>query len=235
LDAVSKALLNRRYVDAKGQPLAAGAPHPYPEFKMMPVRLKLVMSQMAVPKVLAQCANSNMPVEVRQVRIRPDDSGQGLPGGPGGATGTPGSGAPGVPGGPPSGGPEGQPRAAGEGAKEDLTHSLYVPVEILGIIYIYNPPDVAKLRPGVQAGAAGDAAAPPAGPETVSGTAPPAAPGAPAPAGNLPPTAPGAPAPAGNPLPAAPGAPTPAGNPAPAANTPPAAPSGPAAAPVGVR
>jgi hypothetical protein len=192
LDNVSRNLLDQRYVDSKGKPLAAGTAHPYPEFKMMPVRLKLVMNQMQIPRLLAQCANSNMPVEVRQVRIRPDDSGRldmsnsAAGGGAGGGAPGPEGGVPG-PGGP-GGGPEGPVMRSTEGARGDDSTglSLYVPVEVLGIIYIYNPPDEAKLRPAAQAGdaaAAPDAGAPPAEPPPVDAAAspPPGDPTAPAP------------------------------------------------------
>jgi hypothetical protein len=231
LDNISRNLLDRRYVDSKGKPLIAGAPHPYPEFKMMPIRLKLVMNQVQIPKLLSQCANSNMPVEVRQVRIRPDDSGRfevagaataasatgpaggGAPPGPEG--GAPGPAAPAAP---PEGG---QPRPAeGSRSSDDAGQSLYVPVEVLGIIYIYNPPDQAKLRP---AAAAGDAAAP--------GAAAPADAGAAAPGGN--PPVPGAP-PAEPAAPPADAAPAPAAAPAAAAPAPPGSgPAAPAAAPGG--
>ena len=51
--------------------MAADAEHPYAEFKMMPIRMKLVMKEQKVPEVLVKCANSNMPIEIRQVRINP--------------------------------------------------------------------------------------------------------------------------------------------------------------------
>jgi hypothetical protein len=219
LDAISKNLLDHRYMDDKGKPLPAGAAHPYPEFKMMPVRLKLVMQQMQIPKLLAQCANSNMPVEVRQVRIRPDDSGRLEVG----------AGAPAAAGGPAAGGPAGgavegaAPTSSGtSGARSDESvHTAYVPVEVLGIIYIYNPPALTKLQPAAEQGAAGtpgapaDAANPPV-PEAASGAAPatpaagaPGAPAAAAPAaGAPPPDASGAapPGPAATPAPAPGGA-----------------------------
>ena len=57
-----------RYVDDSGRPLKANE-SPYPEFKMMPVHMKLIMDQSKVPDLLVQCANSNMPVEVRALRL----------------------------------------------------------------------------------------------------------------------------------------------------------------------
>ena len=65
---------NYRYVDDKGQPLPASEPeYPYVkssgEFKMMPIRMSLVMDERSLPKLLVECGNSNMPIEVRRVRI----------------------------------------------------------------------------------------------------------------------------------------------------------------------
>ncbi len=62
-------------MDDKGQPLPASEPeypyvkHPYAEFKMMPIRMSLVMDERRLPKLLVECGNSNMPIEVRRVRI----------------------------------------------------------------------------------------------------------------------------------------------------------------------
>ena len=67
-------LFTDRYVDEKGQPLAVEAEypyvkHPYAEFKMMPIHMSLLMDQRSLPKLLVECANSNMPIEVRRIRI----------------------------------------------------------------------------------------------------------------------------------------------------------------------
>lgn len=197
IDAAGRMLLDRRYVDSKGQPLLAGVRHPNSEYKMMPVRLRLLMNQMQVPKLLAQCASSDMPVEVRQVRFRPEDSGRAPAGG---------ADEPGAPEGPPAGGDlggGGSGLSSGlGGGHEELVHSLYIPVEILGIIYIYNPPDEAKLRSGPKPEGADEGAPAPAEPG--------AAPAEPAEAPAEPEAAPAEPMPAaaeGNPAePAAPGA-----------------------------
>jgi hypothetical protein len=71
--------LRGRYVDLKGQPdtreltqlLAT-------EFKLMPVRMVLVIDHRRLPKLLVNCANSTMPVEVRTVSISSAGGGQGL-------------------------------------------------------------------------------------------------------------------------------------------------------------
>ena len=69
-----RAMLEGRYVDDKGEPLLYEseypyAKHPYAEFKMMPIRMDLVMDQRRLPRLLVECANSNMPIEVRRIRI----------------------------------------------------------------------------------------------------------------------------------------------------------------------
>ena len=67
--------LDYRYVDDKGQPLPASDPEypyvkqPFAEFKMMPIRMSLVMDERRLPKLLVECGNSNMPIEVRRVRV----------------------------------------------------------------------------------------------------------------------------------------------------------------------
>lgn len=203
-----------RYVDLNGNPLPANAKPPFAEFKMMPVRMYLLVDQRRLHRLLANCANSSMPVEVRRVRIRPEQgldfsafsgaammggtgpmggmsgypgASSGYPGGmggypggtpgfsgsmpgmPGGLSGMP-SGYPGAPGGPsglmgpsmttPSMTPGGTPEmpgagpygssygAGGTGTAMAAEESWDVPVEILGIIYIFNPPNRSKLGTG---------------------------------------------------------------------------------------
>ena len=138
-------LLNGRYLDENGQPLAASAAKtptsgPFAEFKQIFVYMKFVMDQRKVPDLLAACANSTLPIETRQVRIRPiggSTSGSGARGGGGmfnggaGNAGGPGAGA--MPGNAGNGG--------GGGAAGDLAVTPYdMLVDVSGIIYLYNPP-----------------------------------------------------------------------------------------------
>ena len=58
-----------RYVDDKGKPLADPTQQPYGEFRMMPINLKVVIEQKEIPRLLAECANSAMRIDVRRVRI----------------------------------------------------------------------------------------------------------------------------------------------------------------------
>jgi hypothetical protein len=113
-------LMADRYVDDKGKPLPympdyPYAKHPCDEFKRMPIHLNLVMDQRRLPKLLVECANSTMPIEVQQIRIS-------NVGGEGGTA----AGAAG--------------RAQKSGEKDDLFSGDDRTIEIFGVIYIYNPP-----------------------------------------------------------------------------------------------
>ena len=230
---LAQQILEGRYVDDKGNPLTADAKSPYAEFKMMPIRMVLVMDQRKLPRLLVECANSSMPVEVRQVGINPgqgariDFSRLGSGGStsrvnlrsPGGHRG--GEMDMGMEGG--HGGPAHRGGRGGMlgGASGGEYGSFDIPVEIAGIIYIFNPPDRDKLGTGAAADQPPEGALP---------TTPPAPPAA-APAAPAVPAA----APAAPPAAATPAAPPPAATPAapPAAATPPApaaaAPAAPAA------
>jgi hypothetical protein len=217
-------LLSGRYVDAEGKPLAADAKHPYAEFKMMPIRMLLFIDQTKIPKLLVECANSNMPIEVQAVRLRPGsvtslDLGaltaaavaQAAP--TDDFAGSRGRGRRGrgySPDGRPS---RGDTSSSALGPSDEKT-SIDLPIEIQGIIYIFNPPDMEKLGTGT--GTAGQE--PPAAP-AATGAAPATQPAAPAvqgpaattpgPAPTTPGPAPAAPAPGPAPEAAPPGPPAP--------------------------
>ena len=154
-------LLNNRYVDRSLKPLSTeqtkNSP-PYKEFNMMPIVMNLVIDVDKIPRLLVQCANSPMPVEVVQLRINPGASqnksyGRGMPsrpkgpgmsgrgpGGPGGPRG-PGGAEPNMFGDEGEFGGGGRPRSLGQKGMGDDEESPYeVTIEIRGIIYIYNPP-----------------------------------------------------------------------------------------------
>lgn len=116
-------LRDGRYLDEKGQPLAAGAPEPFAEFKQVFVFMKLTMDQRAIPELIAACANAPLPVETRQVTMRmlgDDADGMGM-----------------------------QVFGGQSGGVETLANDATI--ELSGVIYLYNPPDVAQLGMG-QAG-----------------------------------------------------------------------------------
>ena len=105
--------------------------------KRMPVRLRVKMDQRAINRLLVECANSPLTVEVRQVRVNPPDgtsSSTGLRGGLmggrfGGESDFEGRGGLFGLGG----------RAQGPDMNADSAFPYDVTVEIYGIIYIYNP------------------------------------------------------------------------------------------------
>lgn len=110
-----------RYVGADGKPLPA---EPVGEqFKRLPVYMKLVMDQRAITRLLTECANYPLPVEVQQFRVNPQAKEGSTSGG---------STAP----------PPGQTQRGPVATSPDVYD---VTVELCGIIYIYNPPDAQKL------------------------------------------------------------------------------------------
>ena len=130
-----------RYINESFEALAAGDEHPIPQFKMMPVRMVLLVDQTAITKLLTLCANSSMPIEVRRFAIRPEAGtvftiqtsedgerrGTSHGGNPWATT---------------TGGNTGN---TGEAVVEG---SRYVPISIEGIITIYNPPEFGDAAPG---------------------------------------------------------------------------------------
>ncbi len=135
--------------------------------KRMPVRLQLQVDIRRLNRLLAECGNANLPLEIRQVRINPPAGGAGGGGMGGGAMaggGMPmmgnmgagaGGGAP-----PPMGGEGGMMGggAMGGGAMGGMmggmgrgrvatiaAQSYDVNVELFGLVYIYNPPNQSKL------------------------------------------------------------------------------------------
>jgi len=147
-----------RYVDTKYQPIPAedlrsARESTDPELaylavaKRMPVRMRVRINQLAIPRFLSACANADLTVEVRQMRMNrssgQDGSGGGGGGGGGGILGG------GQPGASPFGATEGMGAIAGGGMGGASSQDLFpwdVDVEIYGIVYIYNPVDDEKLK-----------------------------------------------------------------------------------------
>jgi hypothetical protein len=161
-------LMADRYVDDKGKPLPYTpdypyAKHPCNEFKRMPIHLNFVMDQRRLPKLLIECANSTMPIEIQLIRIsKSASSGGGENAATGPAAHGSGSAAP-------KGGDEGSDLSSGDDRE----------IEMFGVIYIYNPP---PDRPKPAGGALADNPANPA----AALPAPAAAPARPAPAAPAP-------------------------------------------------
>ncbi len=126
LDPATRFLSNR-YLDSEGAPLSANDAPFGQEFRQLPIRMLLWMDQRAIPEVLVECANAALPVEVKQLRINPDQSGVGFGGG---ATRRP-----------------GDKRSSG-----NLNDANLAEVEIRGVVYIYNEPNEEALQvPGENA------------------------------------------------------------------------------------
>ena len=160
-----------RYVDTAFQPIqgdkirtvvTSGAldptDAPLAVAKRIPVRMRFMMDQRKVNRLLTECGNADLLFEVRQVRINtsPFGSGNAIGGMMGGGSGMGGRAGPGI-GGADGGmglGPAGRdgdedfggmgmggvaPTVAGGSKSYDL------PVEIYGVVYLFNPVDMNKL------------------------------------------------------------------------------------------
>jgi hypothetical protein len=168
--------LTGRYVDDKGQPTDDPSKH-YDEFRMMPIDIRVVIEQEAIPKLLAECANSNMPIDVRMLRFTVQEPPPPLDVESGATAAAPGAAPAGGHGG---GGPALRPgpaagaAATGGEAEEDGRDTNFPPVtlEVQGIIYIYNPP-ITAAKPAEGGGPVGVAPEPgPAKPPAAPGPAP---------------------------------------------------------------
>jgi len=154
-------LLRHRYAGFDGKPLEV--PEENAEFKLIPVRLRLVMDQRRIPDFLVACANSPLPVEVRQVRFNPGSTaGRGAMGS-GDAAPSGGSLGPRASMGAPSGGTSGTlagpTTGASAGKSAQAAVDVYVAtVEFRGVIYFFTAPNKELLGGGTGEGeeAAGD-------------------------------------------------------------------------------
>lgn len=141
-----------RYVDAKGQPLPVEGEYPYvkfpsPQFKMMPIHLGLMVDQRDLPKLLVECANSSMMIEIRRLFVKENVTQTST-------AATPGRSEPSNAG--------SQPAA---GSVQEMPAQTDVSVHILGVVYIFNSPDFGKPADGAAA-ADGSGVAPANGPVT---------------------------------------------------------------------
>jgi uncharacterized membrane protein YgcG len=154
----------------------------YSVAKRMPVRLRLRIDQRKLNDLLAECGNSSLPVEVRQVRIN-CDAAPGESRGSGGGFGSSGSGSSGSSMGPTPGGSSssgsgsksmgksgmgmGQRGSSNQSSDEVKTDSNEIVVDIYGIVHIYNPLNQQQLNTNLRE----DEGAPPAAAPTESPTA----------------------------------------------------------------
>jgi hypothetical protein len=161
------ALLASRYLDAEGKPIQDASAGTGAEFRRLPVRLVLQMDERWLPKVLVECANAPLPIEVQRLRINAEKSGMDKEGQPfdltggAGSSGMGGSREMGMPMGRPSSMPMGRPMGremggmGGMGMNASLSPAeaaSLATVEIQGVVYIYLPPDKSILTvPGDEA------------------------------------------------------------------------------------
>lgn len=138
------ALLDGRYLDDQGKPMKGDGTGPYAEFKQMFVYMRFLMDQRKLPDLLAACANAPLPIETRQVRVHIGDQDKAATGAGGGNMDMmmPGMGGD-------AGGGMGMPEMMGGGGGGNVETGPYdAVVELSGIIYLYNPPDIEKLGTG---------------------------------------------------------------------------------------
>lgn len=169
-------LLQSRYIDGEGKPIADAATGMGTEFRRLPIRMVLLMDERWLPKVLVECANSPLPIEVQRLRINREKSGIDKDGQAFEMAASAGGAAPGVGGGRGMEMGRGMGRPMGgmgmsmggrgmEGGGMGMTLNAadtasLATVEIQGLVYIYMPPDPSILTvPGDDATlAAGDGA-----------------------------------------------------------------------------
>jgi hypothetical protein len=141
------ALLAYRYVDNEGKPIPDATAGLGVEYRRLPVRMRLQMDPRWIPKMLVECANAPLPVEVQRLRINPEQSGVGFDmastGGGGEGGGYRGEGG-GMYGGRGIGGGRSYGGEGGYSPSVVPTADL-VTVEVEGLVYIYNAPDPSVL------------------------------------------------------------------------------------------
>lgn len=108
------------------------------QFKLVPVRMELLVRESKVPDLLAACANAKLPIEVRRCTLRQAAAVKSAPAAntaaPGGAAAAPAAGA-----------------VAGVADDGDIV------IDIYGVIYLYNPPSKAALNMTEETSAEGEA------------------------------------------------------------------------------
>jgi hypothetical protein len=177
-----------RYVDGNSKPLTAAelANPPFYEYRLMPWRARLTVDQRKWDDLLVCFRNTDLPLEIRQVRVNPTDGGSlfGGRGGEGGSRGGYGSGGYGSSsrggygasgGGYGASGRGGASRESSPFASSAEMTSDTVTLELRGVAYLLNPPDPEKIgKAGTQSSIA-DLAAPAAAAAPAAVASPPTA------------------------------------------------------------
>ncbi len=120
--------------------------------KRFPVKLKLFMDQRRIIPFLTACGNANLMLEIRQVRVAAEGTGAATGSGSGSEGGSEMGSMSGMSG--MSGmssesgygsGSSGYGGGYGAPAAPAADNSNYIPVDITGVVYVFNPPDLKKL------------------------------------------------------------------------------------------
>ncbi|UUO05896.1 hypothetical protein M4951_21325 [Blastopirellula sp. J2-11] len=96
--------------------------------KRLPVRMRITIDQRKIDKLLVECGNADLMLEVRQLRLNPtagSSSGGAYGGGLGGFDG--------------GGGYDEMYSSSPGGGQQKADNRYDVPIEVYGIVYIYNP------------------------------------------------------------------------------------------------
>lgn len=144
-----------RYVKGDGTPLLAAdlANPPFYEYRLMPWRVTMTVDQSKWDELLVMFRNTDLPLEIRQVRLNPiTDSGsaggygsqQGIPGGGGAYGGGAGGGGYGGPSRGGYGASDSGPGAAMFGGSAEPIQETAT-LELRGFAYLLNPPDLEKI------------------------------------------------------------------------------------------
>jgi len=169
-----------RYVNADGKPLTKEElpTSSLPEYRLMPWRARMTVDQRRWDELMVMFRNTDLPLEIRQVRVNPILDGSSgytsrggdtarMPFAPGGASRLPAG--------------LGRSSSMGYGRSRESSMTMgteetgdTLMLELRGVAYLMNPPDLSKI--GVAAGtaaaapgdASADATAPAAVPEAVS-------------------------------------------------------------------
>ena len=147
---------DNRYVDSNYKPVPATklrtamkSSNPEDAFfavaKRVPIRFRVRMDQAKHAKLLAECGNGDLIIEVKQVRINAENGGGGIV--VGGGMGGMGMGDQGGGDGGGDGGSDGGGGMGGFGASQSSSQASKPdpPIEIYGIVYLFNPVDFSKL------------------------------------------------------------------------------------------
>ncbi len=153
---------NDRYVDERLKPMKGATLRekmkstspddaPYAVAKRIPIRIRVKMDQAKIPELVSLCGNGELMIEVKQVRVNTNPN-PFAPNLSAAASGGEGDGDGGSSGGfSPAVGASTRPTVATDGNDADSAGVMLddapadSPVEIFGIVYLFNPPDKQKL------------------------------------------------------------------------------------------